>query len=196
MLPSFKNKKGFTLIEIMIVILVMGILAVAAITSYVNSTDTFSFISGYKQVIASLRTARSYALTNKETNGVIPDRYVVEINTDSVKTYADTGAIPLKYDTGEFIIKNYTLSNYTLTPQYARTHTSITFLPVFISYQTRTGEVTIMDNDGDIIDKGENKYISILMNEGTEREKYIVLFQVSGLPEEFDNITDASQLRL
>jgi len=99
---NLNSKKGFTLIEILLVVLLIGMLATIAIRSYINSTTTFKFLSAYQQVTSALRTARSDALSNEQqtVNGVTvsPKRYGVCLGSNGVATFADTGSKELKFD--------------------------------------------------------------------------------------------------
>lgn len=90
--------KGFTLIETLLVVFLIGVMATIAIQSYVNSTKTFKFLSSYQQVTSALRTARSNALSNELQNGVSVKRYGVCIGTGGVLSFADTGSKDFKAD--------------------------------------------------------------------------------------------------
>lgn len=98
-MPSFKlNKKGFTLIEILMVIFLISIMAVAALGSYINSTDNFKFLAAFGQVKSALSTARSYAMTNKQQNNILPKRYGLCISATKIITFADTGDNEMQFD--------------------------------------------------------------------------------------------------
>lgn len=194
---SPKNSpRGFTLVELLVVVLLVATLATIAISSYINSTDTFSFLSEYKNVMSSLRTARSYAITNKDTGGEVPERYGVFMATGGVTAFADSGANDFVFDFGgdpssnDAVIKNYSFADYAIQAQNsAVTHDDIT-MPVTIFYEIGSGELTIFDGDATIIDKNAEKYIALRFYETAgDLEKYVVMFQVSGLPEEFNDLS-------
>jgi prepilin-type N-terminal cleavage/methylation domain-containing protein len=90
--------RGFTLIEILLVVFLIALMAITAITSYMNSTTTFKFLSSYQQVVSALRTARSYALSNKQVGDVMPKRYGVCIGNDGYIAFADSGQVGYKLD--------------------------------------------------------------------------------------------------
>lgn len=97
-LMPHRNKKGFTLVELLLVIFLVALLATIALSSYTDSTRTLNFLGGYKQMMSSLRTARSYAITNKQVGGEIPERYGVCVSSNSIVVFADTGDKPLIFD--------------------------------------------------------------------------------------------------
>ena len=90
--------KGFTLIETLLVTMLIGVLATVAITTYINSTATFQFLSSYQQVTSALRTARSNALSNEQQGGLSPKRYGVCISATGYATFAETGQKDFKID--------------------------------------------------------------------------------------------------
>lgn len=209
LIPLKNSQKGFTLVELLVVVFLVATLATIAISSYVNSTDTFSFLSEYKNVISAVRTARSYAITNKETSNQVPERYGIEIRTNRATAFADTGANDFRFDSGgtaasnDAVIKRYNLTDYRMQVlDSSAAHNLITPIPITIFYETGTGELTIFDGatPRNIIDKNDQKYIAICFYEKvvsgstckntTGLKKYIIMFQVSGLPEEFNNLNE------
>lgn len=61
-----KLNRGFTAIELMIVIAIMGIMMVAAMPSFVQFTRNSRIKSGAQIVVSALRTARNYAITKRK----------------------------------------------------------------------------------------------------------------------------------
>lgn len=218
------NRKGFTLIEILLVVLFVAVLGTVAVSTYMNSTKNFTFLSGFKNVMSVVRTARSYAITNNDIGGVKPPRYGVYLNSKCVLLFADwgddafklelpsgdsgcatpTSSTPTKYDE---IVKQFSLADSPFeldflnsqaspvtvsarVPVPPTTGTSFT-PPLQLFYDITSGKVTLMDSNGDVIDKREEKYVAIRLHEGTTNgtQKFIVLFQISGLPEQFDEIS-------
>lgn len=220
---------GFTLIELLVVVFLITTLATIAISSYINSTDTFSFLSEYKNVMSSLRTARSYAITNKATNDEVPERYGIQVRTNRIAAFSDVGDDDFAFDDpnpppvifpiliGPFIggiggiggvpglvsvgvddavIKRYNFTDYRVEVlDSTAAHNPIT-MPITIFYEIGSGELTIFDGGTPpaIIDKNAEKYIALRFYEIPETanslEKYVVIFQVSGLPEEFNDLDD------
>lgn len=209
-LRRIPNKKGFTLIEILIVVMIFAVIATLALSTYVKSTGTFDFLSNYKNVLSSLRTARVYALTNREAGGTIPDRYGVQINEDSVIVFAETGPTAFTYDpveaacaeplcpeapaAGDFdpVVKNYDLAatNYRIEAfdsNFPAPGNNLD-LPLLIFYEIGSGELTVFQ-DAVEVPKDEHKFIVIRVYDiSSDLERHIRLFLVSGLPEEYDNV--------
>ena len=89
---SEMNRKtsGFTAIELMIVLAIMGIMLVAAMPSFVQFTRNSRIKSGAQIVVSALRTARSHAIKRRKNCAVL-----FNFNTDThnlgyaVKIYWD-----------------------------------------------------------------------------------------------------------
>lgn len=202
------NKPGFTLAELLIVILLIGILATAAITSYMNSTKTFEFLSAYKNVKAAITTTYSYALTKKSIDNTAPDRYGVIFESNKITTFADTGKTEFLFDKdndsdedNDKVIKEYDFastdyemcvfgSSEACAPDLGAN--PIFTLPVALFYETGTGTLTVKGDTtvtNVLISKKDEKYIVIKFADNVSLKKYVYVMQVSGLPEESDTFT-------
>jgi len=115
-----KTQKGFTLVEILIVVALMALLAIAALMSSYKTQRYFAFLNTYKEVFQNLRLPRSYSATNKTvsfgveektpaaysaelklvTSGTLP-KYTITIFGDNpdgtINSYESDGTAP--YDT-------------------------------------------------------------------------------------------------
>ena len=91
------NKYGFTAVELMVVLAIMGVMLVVAMPSFVQFTRNSRIKSGAQIVVSALRTARSHAITKRKNHIV-----VIDTVTNAVKVYED--------DTG-------TLSNWRVMPK-------------------------------------------------------------------------------
>lgn len=201
------NNKGFTLIELLIVIFLVSVLTVTAVSSYIKSTDTFEFLNSYKNVVSSIKAARSYAITNKENNGQVPKRYGVRIQGKVVTVFADTGDTDFVYEAPctdcdpqpgdpkpDTIIttKQYDFSqtSYFLTA-FDSKDVNLQ-LPIVLFYESDNATLTIKTNAGDgganeTLAKNEHKFAYLIFNDPeSTQKKYLVVFQISGLPEEYE----------
>ena len=197
------TKNGFTLAELLIVILLIGILATAAMTSYMNSTKTFEFISASKNVSASIKTAYSYALAKKTVNDATPKRYGVLIESNKITVFADTGKTEFVFDpeskSGEdddTVIKEYDFSSTAYTMSVfgsSEKPDAALILPIALFYETGSGTLTVKEDTGTdtnktnaLISKKDYKFIVIKFADNVSLKKYVYIIQVSGLPEESD----------
>lgn len=223
-----KSRGGFTLVEILLVIFVIALISTAAISNYISSTGTFNFLSKYKQIMSVIRTARSFALTNKEVANpkageaaILPERYGVYISGKEVFLFADVGDKAMFYDKNEDDIDaagqstncnnvstggddkydviiadkcfNFGESEYLI--KAADSNNGALGLPVVLFYKTGTADLEIRQNASDqaeneVVAGADHKCISFELSQiDDDLKKYIVVFQVSGLAEEYDTLT-------
>lgn len=172
-----KNKKGFTLIEVLLIIVLVGMLATAAFSSFFDTSVTFSFISEYKSVVITMREARSYAITNKDS--ATYDRYGVVIYEQEFVFFGDLGT-PYNYNSEDDDIK---------TLDFTGTDYRFGFdqdLPVFIYYDNGTGDLSAYDENQELIAKDVEKRLDFEFSDTSDLKliKYFYIFQVSGIVEE------------
>jgi prepilin-type N-terminal cleavage/methylation domain-containing protein len=187
MTHSHRNPKGFTLIEMLLVFLLLGILGTMAATSYFNSSKDFKFLENYKYLTASIREARSNALTNKETSGVVPSAYGLYLDGTSLIMFADDGDYLYEVSDTEIKAFNFTDTNYEIQvydPGY-----NLLALPMTLFYETGgLGDLTIMGADGSSYYSGmesdEKSTVIRFSDSGRDLEKHVVILNFSGIPEE------------
>ncbi|MFH1533844.1 MAG: type II secretion system protein [Nitrospirota bacterium] len=177
-----RNTKAFTLIEVLLIITLIGMLAVAAFTSFFDTSATFTFFSEYKPIILDMRKARSYAINNKDSD--LYDRYGIAIYPDEMILFGDAGE-PYVYDPPA----DHDVDTLNLAPYEMKFLSGVggQILPIFLYYEYGSGELSAYASTvGDLIliDKKDTKRIDLEFTDNLELSKYIYIFQVSGIAEE------------
>ncbi len=198
---SFKNKKGFTLVELLIVIFLVSVLAVVALSTYTNSTGTFNFLASYKNVMSVIKNARSFAITSKQTDGIVPDNFGVNVTAKKIILFADVGAKPFLFEPPagvagvayDKIITTYDFANTDYQIKVLdSTKVAELAMPVVLYYNKSNANLNVRQKGSttnDIVPKTTNKFIVLEFSKiNTTTKKYIVIFQVSGLPEDYKNL--------
>jgi len=181
------SKGGYTLFELIIVITIIGILAVAGLTGIIKSQAVLKFRGAVKDTANIIREVRNAALSNKLIEGDVPYKYGAYINTadNTVKIFADMLSTGNKgqFDANE-VFNTYTLPStykYELVNLAAPAPSAITLF-----YEPTTAKFSI----GESLETGE-MYAAIKISEkDTTRESYIVLFKNAGNPENFTSLNE------
>jgi type II secretory pathway pseudopilin PulG len=177
-----QNKAGFTLVEILLIILLVSMLGVAALTGFMNTSDSFNFLDNQKRVMSVLRLGRSYAITNKDSETV--PRYGLEIKENSIKLFKDDEVTPFEFS-GDTVINSVNLpADYSITSLNENIK-----LPIYLYYETGSGNLkafaTSQAADSIVLlAKSEFRHIPLQFAFEDEMKRYIYIIQVSGMIEE------------
>lgn len=144
-----KNEKGFTLIEMLVVITIIGIIAAIFLPSYSDSFAAKSLSMGKKQVQSDIRNVQNYAYATMEFDASYPEGgYGIHFdisNSDEYVIFGDKrdGANPpnRSYDliNEEFEVKKLTDGVHIESVKVNNTETS----PVDLVYEPPYGKVYI-----------------------------------------------------
>ncbi|MBI2634384.1 prepilin-type N-terminal cleavage/methylation domain-containing protein [Candidatus Peregrinibacteria bacterium] len=201
------QKPGFTLIEILIAVMILSILSISAYSIFVQSTGNVKFLAQFRNAISAIRTSRSFALTSKDVKGAVPERYGVVIQNNCIAAFADNATTDVDSDSikefdfdgdcsknlaatgGDTMIQNFPQTNFAIEVLDGTNAHGRIDMPVQIFYGNKTGEVTIIDANRVTVDKADSKYIAVHFFKTDGLSRYIILFQISGIPEEFDDLS-------
>lgn len=193
-----QKKNGFTLVEILIVIGLVGILGTVAVSSYLGSTRTFSFLAEYKELISQVRQVRAYAVTNKRVavtyphdnskDTVTPERYGLKLDEKEIIFFADDGPVPFSFDEKNPQNLSQKTDGIVKTMSLVGSDYQLVFgtKPVYLYYERGSGEVTVYENTT-LASVEDKPSITFKFNNNDDLEKHITIFQVSGLVEGFDS---------
>lgn len=174
------NTKGFTLVEVLLVVVLLGMLAVTAFSTLFGARANFAFIAEYKSIISTMRTARLQAAFGETMD--LYDRYGIEINSDSVVFFGDTGE-PFVYEPTDHIEETVNIAeSYEIMFSGGE-------LPVYLYYENGSGEMTSYETIGPelvLMEKAIVKRLDFRFTDGEDSNRYIYIFQVSGIIEESD----------
>lgn len=70
--PLHRGSRGFTLVELMVTVAVLGIIATVAVPSFTNLIRSSRLTSSANEMVAILQTARSAAISNRARVEVCP----------------------------------------------------------------------------------------------------------------------------
>lgn len=205
-----KNTKGFTLIEVILIFMVLAILSVAALSNFFATNKELEFLAEFRQVLSSIRNVRSAAVNNLTFEDDLPARYGLYFSliNDSqeiqIIPFVDNGSNEMAFDPAEDDklekgqvmegdIEDDKLGSSLILPKdfelefWDKDLIKPFELPVLIFYETGSGDFSIYSEAvpgalGDIIDKKSINYIKMKLKRG-DLENLIGIYQVSGLAE-------------
>jgi prepilin-type N-terminal cleavage/methylation domain-containing protein len=164
MRKSSKNQ-GFTLIEMMVTVVAIGIIAAAAAPKFDLAMQRASFRSENRDVISKLRTARSEAITKK-----VPYGLYFDYDTRTITTFADLANLSASsFDLGSDSI----MATDTLPPAFVYlwasfNNSSVVFQPNGSASQT--GDIFLMTDDGN---HTNFSHLNVLASTGKSSIEYI-----------------------
>lgn len=100
-----RTSRGFTLIEVMVTAVIIGVLATLSVPGFQRAYDKTKFRAGERSVTSALKKARGYAISNKNGFGVHlnSDRRIVTVFEN--RSHPDVAA----YDAGDSVFAVDTL---------------------------------------------------------------------------------------
>lgn len=191
-----KINRGFTTIELLIVVTIIAIMTTIAVTSFNNSTKTAQFNQNVDQFVAKIREARSLAINSKtvdhEGEQKPPNAYAIFFETTSqpltYRVFADNNdpETPENHyqftrDTDEILSNNSLPLEITFKPQVEKVTGNLGSLnrDFYLFYEPPFGDFTP--------DSTLSSYRNVILNLASECEgcqKSYLINLKSGLLEE------------
>ena len=106
MIRKLNSQKGFTLIELMTTVVIIGVIATMAVPKFESSFEKIKYNSANRDIVSILKLARSKAISDKAPYGV----YFDQDNT-TMTLFKDIVSPELyEFNDGDEVIKSDTLS--------------------------------------------------------------------------------------
>jgi len=156
--PYKERQKGFSLMEVLIVIAIIGILTALAINSFRETGDKYRVESETKEMFANLMDARARALQRNRIS-------FVRIETNGYETYEDTAPAPdgdgiltitpVLGGSGDKLVVKVTLPSHTIVTHGlvggSSGYETFRFGPNGVASVTSTGFIRIVTPDSRIV---------------------------------------------
>jgi type II secretory pathway pseudopilin PulG len=105
MKKRYKKNFGFTIVELLVIIAIMGIMLAVGMISLTKGSSDAKIISAQREVASAIRTAKSYALQGKTVSGNAPMYWGFKFTNDtSYEIFSNDGSSDTQREA-------YTLSN-------------------------------------------------------------------------------------
>lgn len=142
------NIKGFTLIELMTTVVIIGVVASMAVPRFTKAYERMEFKSANSELKSTLRLARSMAISNKEVFGVNFNQ-----DTRMVSLFKkDTASVLLStFESADSVVRVDTLLNTFSTITTDMTDNTISFRPNGSAVFTGGGNIVCMVYSDNIV---------------------------------------------
>ena len=112
-----KNQNGFTLMEVIVIVVIVGVLAYFAVANFVDSHSKLQYESVLKKIVSDVRYARELALMEGEKTRVYFDQtnnryYLKWDNGNYIQNPLGGGDFIVQLGAGEFSQVNITSSAF------------------------------------------------------------------------------------
>ncbi len=164
-MKKLAKNRGFTLIELMVTVVAIGIIAAAAAPRFSLAIQRAGFKGQTREILSKLRTARSEAITKKAPFGIYFD-----YDTRTITTFADVANLPAgSFDIGSDSV----IANDTLPSNYVYLWASFTNYSVVFQSNgsaSETGDIYLMSQNDDHYNFSR---LSVLASTGKSSIEYI-----------------------
>ena len=164
MLKWFRTKSGFTLIELMAVVVVIGIASGMAAPIFDKALQRLRFRGETKNLLSTLRTARSFAISEKDPYGVYVDgnNFTVTLFKDIANLSAHT------FETGDSVIRVDTMAHDIVYLFSTFTGSTVVYEPNGTS--SGSGYIYVMSDNSSVVNISQ---LHVLASTGRSKVNYI-----------------------
>ncbi|SYZ72919.1 putative General secretion pathway protein H [Candidatus Zixiibacteriota bacterium] len=164
MTKFMRPKSGFTLVELMAVVVVIGIASAVASPIFNRAIQRIRFRGETKDVLSTLRTARSYALSQKDPFGVYFDgnNHTVTLFKDMVNPGTNV------YETGDSVLRIDTLPRDIVYLYVTMLNSCLVYSPNGTA--SESGYVYLMSDNNSVVNISQ---LHVLASTGRSKINYI-----------------------
>lgn len=162
---KIKSDKGFTLIELIVTAVVVGIVSAMAMPHFDTAYDRLQFRSQTKELLSMMRTARSEAITKKTPYGIYFDD--TDHSMTMFKDLANLSSATFDEGSDSVIVTDTLASNYNyLYASFA--NSTVIFQPN--GGASQSGNIFLMSQEGSSMNL---THLTVLASTGKSKIEYI-----------------------
>ena len=148
MKTKMKSISGYTLLELMITVVIIGIVTTMAVPRFSIAYDRMQFRTANRDIISTIRTARSTAISNKAVCGV---HFDASTKVLSVFRKDPASTNPILFESGDSLLSADTLSSTFATITTDLANSVMSFKPNGSAIYVGGGNIVTLTYTDDLV---------------------------------------------